>query len=85
MYTLVFTAPRTLTAKFHVTKHMADAPRPKNKRLNKEQLTDTLNKKGKDENLLDELEDEIKTGIGDVLFPQKALVPISIKESAEER
>ena len=57
---------------------------PRNK-LNKEQLTDTLNKKGKDENLLDELEDEIKTGIGDVLFPQKALVPISIKESAEER
>lgn len=35
MYTLVFTAPRTLTAKFHVTKHMADAPSPKNKRLKK--------------------------------------------------
>ncbi len=31
--------------------------------LNKEQLTDTLSKKGKDVNLLDELEDEIETEI----------------------
>ncbi len=53
--------------------------------LNKEQLTDTLSKKGKDVNLLDELEDEIETEIGDVLSPQQALAPISIKESAEQR
>lgn len=53
--------------------------------LNKEQLTDTLSKKGKDVNLLDELEDEIESEIGDVLSPQQALAPISIKESAEQR
>ena len=35
MYTLVFTGPSTLTAKFHVTKHIADAPRPKKRRLRK--------------------------------------------------
>ena len=53
--------------------------------LNKEQLTDTLRKKGKDVDILDELEDEIETEIGDVLSPQQALVPISIKESVEQR
>ena len=42
-------------------------------------------KKGKDVNLLDELEDEIESEIGDVLSPQQALAPISIKESAEQR
>ena len=33
MYTLVFTAPRTRTPIFHVTKHSAEAPIPRNSRF----------------------------------------------------
>ena len=57
--------------------------------LDKEKLTGTLSKKGKDGNFLEEIKEEIEEGIeteiGDVLTPQQALVPISIKESAEQR
>ena len=33
MYTLVFTGPSRKTARFHVTKHVADAQRPRNNRF----------------------------------------------------
>ena len=33
MKTLVFTAPRTFTEKFHVTKQSADAPKPRYRRF----------------------------------------------------